>query len=151
MGPLYHSLKRQSDEFETLVCVTAQHRQMLDQVLRVFGIKPDLDLDLMRQGQDLFDVTASVLLGMRKVLREHRPDVLLVHGDTTTTLAAIDGRLLRGRPDGTCGGRPAHTRHERPVPGGVQSAGGQQGDALAFCATELCRRNLLASTCPMTG
>lgn len=87
MAPLFHALKRYPDEFDTLVCVTAQHRQMLDQVLEVFGITPDIDLDLMKPGQDLFDVTASVLLGMRGVLIEHKPDVLLVHGDTTTTLA----------------------------------------------------------------
>jgi UDP-N-acetylglucosamine 2-epimerase (non-hydrolysing) len=92
MAPLYHALKMRSDLFETKVCVTAQHRQMLDQVLRVFDIKADLDLDLMRAGQDLFDITSSVLLGMREVLKTHRPDILLVHGDTTTSLAsAISG------------------------------------------------------------
>ncbi len=88
MAPLYHALKRHPQEFETLLCVTAQHRQMLDQVLKVFGITPDIDLDLMASGQDLFDVTTSVLLGMRGVLKQHRPDVMLVHGDTTTTLAS---------------------------------------------------------------
>ena len=89
MAPLYHALKDRSDLFETLVCVTAQHRQMLDQVLRVFDVKADIDLDLMKAGQDLFDVTSSVLLGMREVLKNERPDVLLVHGDTTTTLSLI--------------------------------------------------------------
>lgn len=87
MAPIYHALKTLPDEFETLVCVTAQHREMLDQVLRVFEIIPDVDLDLMRSAQDLFDVTSSVLLGMREVLKIHQPDVLLVHGDTTTTFA----------------------------------------------------------------
>lgn len=92
MAPLYHALKARPDLFETQVCVTAQHRQMLDQVLRVFDIKADIDLNLMRAGQDLFDVTSSVLLGMREVLKTHQPDVLLVHGDTTTSLAsAISG------------------------------------------------------------
>jgi UDP-N-acetylglucosamine 2-epimerase (non-hydrolysing) len=86
MAPLYHAL-RESSDFQTTVCVTAQHRQMLDQVLKVFEVSPDIDLDLMKPGQDLFDVTASVLLGMRDVFRQHRPDVVLVHGDTTTTLA----------------------------------------------------------------
>lgn len=86
MAPLYHAL-RESSDFLTTVCVTAQHRQMLDQVLKVFEVSPDVDLDLMKPGQDLFDVTASVLLGMRDVFRQHRPDVVLVHGDTTTTLA----------------------------------------------------------------
>lgn len=92
MAPLVHALKARPDRFETLVCVTAQHRQMLDQVLKIFDIQPDIDLDLMKPGQDLFDVTAAVLLGMRPVLAEHRPDVMLVHGDTTTALgAAIAG------------------------------------------------------------
>lgn len=96
MAPLYHALKGCPDLFEVRVCVTAQHRQMLDQVLRVFDIKADIDLDLMKVGQDLFDVTSSVLLGMREVLKSERPDVLLVHGDTTTTLAtAIAGFYSR--------------------------------------------------------
>ena len=88
MAPLYHALKKRSDLFETKVCATAQHRQMLDQVLKVFDIKVDIDLNLMKAGQDLFDITSSVLLGMREVLKSYRPDVLLVHGDTTTTLAS---------------------------------------------------------------
>ena len=88
MAPLYHALKAESDAFETLACVTAQHRQMLDQVLEAFDIVPDIDLDLMKSGQDLYDVTSSVLLGMRDVLKNNRPDILLVHGDTTTTLAS---------------------------------------------------------------
>lgn len=96
MAPLYHALKGRSDLFETRVCVTAQHRQMLDQVLMVFNIKPDIDLDLMKQGQDLFDVTSSVLLGMREVLKNERPDILLVHGDTTTTLASTIAGFYAG-------------------------------------------------------
>lgn len=88
MAPLYHALKAMPHVFDTCLCVTGQHRQMLDQVLQVFGITPDIDLDLMKAGQDLFDVTTSVLLAMRDVLRDHRPDALLVHGDTSTTLAA---------------------------------------------------------------
>jgi UDP-N-acetylglucosamine 2-epimerase (non-hydrolysing) len=100
MAPLYHALKRCPEEFATQLCVTAQHRQMLDQVLRVFDITPDIDLNLMKQGQDLFDVTASVLLGMRDVLREHKPDALLVHGDTTTSLAAAMAGFYQGVPVG---------------------------------------------------
>ena len=96
MAPLCHALRAESDRFETLVCVTAQHRQMLDQVLKVFEITPDIDLNLMKPGQDLFDVTASVLLGMRDVRREHKPDVLLVHGDTTTTLASAMAGFYAG-------------------------------------------------------
>lgn len=99
MAPLYHALRADS-QFETLACVTAQHREMLDQVLDAFGIVPDVDLDLMKSGQDLFDVTAAVLLGMRGVLHTYRPDVLLVHGDTTTTLAASLAGFYAGVPVG---------------------------------------------------
>ncbi|MBX3705063.1 MAG: UDP-N-acetylglucosamine 2-epimerase (non-hydrolyzing) [Pseudomonadales bacterium] len=100
MAPLYHALADAIDEFETQVCVTAQHREMLDQVLRVFEIEPDIDLNLMKAGQDLFDVTSAVLLGMRDVLRTHRPDALLVHGDTTTTFAAATAGFYAGVPVG---------------------------------------------------
>lgn len=100
MAPLYHALKACPEHFETQVCVTAQHRQMLDQVLRVFEISPDIDLNLMKAGQDLYDVTASVLLGMRDVLRQHKPDALLVHGDTTTSLAAAMAGFYGGVPVG---------------------------------------------------
>ena len=100
MAPLYHALKACPEQFETQVCVTAQHRQMLDQVLRVFEITPDIDLNLMKAGQDLHDVTASVLLGMRDVLRQHKPDALLVHGDTTTSLAAAMAGFYAGVPVG---------------------------------------------------
>jgi UDP-N-acetylglucosamine 2-epimerase (non-hydrolysing) len=96
MAPLYHALKARSDLFDTRVCVTAQHRQMLDQVLRVFDVKTDIDLDLMKEGQDLFGVTSSVVLGMREVLKAHRPDVLLVHGDTTTSLASAIAGFYSG-------------------------------------------------------
>lgn len=100
MAPLYHVLKLRSDLFETQVCVTAQHRQMLDQALKVFDVKVDIDLDLMKAGQDLFDITSSVLLAMREVLKSHQPDVLLVHGDTTTTLAATIAGFYAGIPIG---------------------------------------------------
>ena len=91
MAPLVHALADHPN-FESSVCVTAQHRQMLDQVLQIFEIHPDIDLDLMRPGQDLFDVTSGVLQGMKQVLQRVKPDALLVHGDTTTALAtAIAG------------------------------------------------------------
>ncbi len=96
MAPLYHALMKQTDFFKTKVCITAQHRQMLDQVLRVFNINADIDLNLMREGQDLFDVTSSVLLGMREVLKKEKPDILLVHGDTTTTLASTISGFYSG-------------------------------------------------------
>lgn len=87
MCPLAIELKKHSDAFETKVCVTGQHREMLDQVLKIFEIVPDYDLNIMQQGQDLYDVTSRVLVGMRDVLQEAQPDVVLVHGDTTTSMA----------------------------------------------------------------
>jgi len=88
MAPLVKELQKHSQEIKTIVCVTGQHREMLDQVLKIFDIKPDYDLNIMKQGQDLYDITARVLLGMRDVLNEVKPDVVLVHGDTTTSMAA---------------------------------------------------------------
>ena len=88
MAPLVKEFYKYSDIIDTKVCVTGQHREMLDQVLGIFDIKPDYDLNIMKQGQDLYDVTSRVLLGMRDVLTEAKPDVLLVHGDTTTSMAA---------------------------------------------------------------
>lgn len=88
MAPLVKTLESHADEFRTLVCVTGQHRQMLDQVLDIFHIRPDFDLNIMRAGQDLYDVTTRVLTGMREVLTTARPDIVLVHGDTTTSMSA---------------------------------------------------------------
>ncbi len=100
MAPLYHALRAFPEQFDAKICVTGQHRQMLDQALRVFDVTPDIDLNLMKPSQDLYDVTASVLLGMRDVLLVHRPDALLVHGDTTTTLAAAMAGFYAGVPVG---------------------------------------------------
>lgn len=100
MAPLVKELQKHSDKFETIVCVTGQHRQMLDQVLEIFNIKPDYDLNIMKQGQDLYDVTARVLIGMRDVLKEVRPDVVLVHGDTTTSTAAALAAFYQQIPVG---------------------------------------------------
>lgn len=88
MAPLVKAFQEKKDEFETIVCVTGQHREMLDQVLHLFDIKPDYDLNIMKQGQDLYDITSRVLLGMRDVFKICRPDILFVHGDTTTSTAA---------------------------------------------------------------
>ena len=88
MAPLVKKFQKYSSDFKTVVCVTGQHREMLDQVLKIFDIKPDYDLNIMKQGQDLYDITSRVLLGMRDVLNEVKPDVVLVHGDTTTSMAA---------------------------------------------------------------
>lgn len=88
MCPLVKEFQQRADEFETIVCVTGQHREMLDQVLKIFDVTPDIDLNIMKQGQDLTDVTVRILTGMRDVFKECRPDVVLVHGDTTTSTAA---------------------------------------------------------------
>lgn len=88
MAPLVKEFQKHSNDFNMKVCVTAQHREMLDQVLEMFEIKPEYDLNIMKPGQDLFDVTVNVLLGLKNVLRDFKPDVVLVHGDTTTTSAS---------------------------------------------------------------
>lgn len=100
MAPLVKEFQKHPQEFETIVCVTGQHRQMLDQVLDIFDIKPDYDLNIMKQGQDLYDVTARVLTGMRDVLVESKPDVVLVHGDTTTSTAAALAAFYQQIPVG---------------------------------------------------
>ena len=100
MAPLVKEFQKHPDKFQTIVCVTGQHRQMLDQVLEIFDIRPAFDLDIMKQGQDLYDVTARVLTGMRDVLSEARPDVVLVHGDTTTSTAAALAAFYQQIPVG---------------------------------------------------
>lgn len=100
MCPLVKELQKRPDEFETIVCVTGQHREMLDQVLRIFEVKPDYDLNIMQKGQDLTDVTSRVLYGMRDVLMECRTDVVLVHGDTTTSTAAALATFYEQLPVG---------------------------------------------------
>ena len=100
MAPLVKEFQKYPDKFKTIVCVTGQHREMLDQVLHIFEIIPDYDLNIMKQGQDLYDVTSRVLLGMRDVLKEVKPDVVLVHGDTTTSTAAALAAFYQQIPVG---------------------------------------------------
>ena len=100
MCPLVKEFQKHPNDFETIVCVTGQHREMLDQVLRIFEIKPDYDLNIMKQGQDLYDVTARVLTGMRDVFKVCKPDVVLVHGDTTTSTAAALAAFYQQIPVG---------------------------------------------------
>lgn len=100
MAPLVKEFQKDADRFETIVCVTGQHREMLDQVLHLFEIVPDYDLNIMKQGQDLYDVTARVLTGMRDVLKETQPDVVLVHGDTTTSTASALAAFYQQIPVG---------------------------------------------------
>jgi UDP-N-acetylglucosamine 2-epimerase (non-hydrolysing) len=100
MAPLVKEFEKYPDTFKTIVCVTGQHREMLDQVLNLFEIRPDYDLNIMKQGQDLYDVTARVLVGMRDVLKEAQPDVVLVHGDTTTSTASALAAFYQQIPVG---------------------------------------------------
>ena len=100
MAPLVKEFQKHPETFKTIVCVTGQHRQMLDQVLGLFEITPDYDLDIMKQGQDLYDVTARVLVGLRDVLKEAQPDVVLVHGDTTTSTASALAAFYQQIPVG---------------------------------------------------
>lgn len=100
MAPLVKEFEKCPEEFKTIVCVTGQHREMLDQVLNLFEIRPDYDLNIMKQGQDLYDVTARVLVGMRDVLKEAQPDVVLVHGDTTTSTASALAAFYQQIPVG---------------------------------------------------
>ena len=100
MAPLVKEFQKDKENFKTVVCVTGQHREMLDQVLRIFDITPDYDLNIMKQGQDLYDVTARVLTGMRDVFKECKPDVVLVHGDTTTSTAAALAAFYQQIPVG---------------------------------------------------
>jgi len=143
MAPLYHELRRHSEDFETIACVTAQHRQMLDQVLKTFEVTPDIDLNLMKQGQDLFDITAAVLLTMRDVIHEHRPDVLLVHGDTTTTLATAMAGFYAGVPVGHVEAGLRTYDLYAPFPEEFNRQVASKVTQWHFAPTETSRRNLL--------
>jgi len=150
MAPLYHALKDRSDLFETLVCVTAQHRQMLDQVLSVFDVKANIDLDIMKAGQDLFDITSSVLLGMRDVLRNVRPDILLVHGDTTTTMASAMAAFYAGVSLGHIeAGLRTHNLYA-PFPEELNRQVASKVTKWHFAPTALSRQNLLNEGVPET-
>jgi UDP-N-acetylglucosamine 2-epimerase (non-hydrolysing) len=147
MAPLYHALKKFDHEFITLMCVTAQHREMLDQVLAVFDIKPDIDLNLMKKGQDLFDITTSVLLSMREVFLKERPNLVLVHGDTTTSSAASIAGFYAGVPVGhvEAGLRTHNIRS--PFPEEFNRRVTSIVADLHFAPTETARDNLLAEGC----
>jgi UDP-N-acetylglucosamine 2-epimerase (non-hydrolysing) len=143
MAPVVRALKARSNEFETQVCVTAQHRQMLDQVLELFQITPDYDLDIMQDGQDLYDVSSKVLLGMRGVLKECRPDWVLVHGDTTTSFATSLAAFYAGIKVGhvEAGLRTYNLKGPFPEEGNRQLTG--RLAELHFAPTEGNRLNLL--------
>lgn len=144
MAPLVKAFQAASDSFRTLVCVTGQHREMLDQVLHIFDIRPDYDLNIMKQGQDLYDVTSRVLLGLREVLKEARPDVVLVHGDTTTSTAAALAAFYAQIPVGHVeAGLRTHNIYS-PWPEEMNRQLTGRIATWHFAPTPLSRQNLLA-------
>jgi UDP-N-acetylglucosamine 2-epimerase (non-hydrolysing) len=143
MAPLVKEFQKHADEFETIVCVTGQHREMLDQVLEIFEIKPDYDLNIMQQGQDLYDVTSRVLLGMRDVLDEVKPDIVLVHGDTTTSTAAALAAFYKQIPVGHVeAGLRTHDIYS-PWPEEMNRQITGRIATYDFAPTKLSRKNLL--------
>lgn len=148
MAPLVKKFQEQSDRIETVVCVTGQHRQMLDQVLDLFEIKPDFDLNIMKAGQDLYDVTSRVLLGMRDVLREAKPDVVLVHGDTTTSTAAALAAFYQQIPVGHVeAGLRTHNIYS-PWPEEMNRLITGRIASFHFAPTPLSRKNLMREAIP---
>lgn len=148
MAPLVRELQKYPKDFETVICVTGQHREMLDQVLRIFDIKPDYDLDIMRQGQDLYDVTAKVLLGMREILKEAASDMVLVHGDTTTSTAAALASFYQKIPVGHVeAGLRTHNIYS-PWPEEMNRQITGRIASYHFAPTSLSRQNLLDEGVP---
>lgn len=144
MAPLVKVFQKYADKFLTIVCVTGQHREMLDQVLHIFDITPDYDLNIMKQGQDLYDVTSRVLLGMRDVLKEVQPDVVLVHGDTTTSTAAALAAFYQQIPVGHVeAGLRTHNIYS-PWPEEMNRQITGRIATYHFAPTPLSRQNLLA-------
>lgn len=142
MAPLVIKLK-QHPEFQTIVCVTAQHREMLDQVLDIFEIKPDYDLNIMQKGQDLYDITSRVLVGMRNVLNEAKPDLVLVHGDTTTSTAAALAAFYQQIPVGHVEAGLRTNNIYSPWPEEMNRQITSRIASIHFAPTELGRQNLL--------
>lgn len=144
MAPLVKEFQARASEFDTIVCVTGQHREMLKQVLELFDIKPDYDLEIMKEGQDLYDVTTRVLLGMREVLKKTKPDVVLVHGDTTTSTAAALAAFYQQIPVGHVeAGLRTHNIYS-PWPEEMNRQLTGRMATYHFAPTELSRDNLLA-------
>lgn len=143
MAPLVKEFQKHPDIFQTIVCVTGQHREMLDQVLHIFDIHPDFDLNIMKQGQDLYDVTARVLTGMRDVLREAQPDVVLVHGDTTTSTAAALAAFYQQIPVGHVEAGLRTHNYLSPWPEEMNRQITGRIASFHFAPTALSRQNLL--------
>lgn len=144
MAPLVKEFQKHPKQFETIVCVTAQHREMLDQVLHLFEITPDYDLNIMKDGQDLYDVTSRVLLGMRDVLKETKPDIVLVHGDTSTSTAAALAAFYQQIPVGHVeAGLRTHNIYS-PWPEEMNRQITSRVATYHFSPTEPSKQNLLA-------
>lgn len=143
MSPLVKEFKKFPEKFDTIVCVSGQHRQMLDQVLDIFEINPDFDLNIMKTGQDLYDVTSRILLGLRNVLKEVSPDVVLVHGDTTTSMAASISAFYQQIPVGHIeAGLRTHNIYS-PCPEEINRQITSRIAEFNFAPTELSRDNLI--------
>ncbi len=143
MCPLVLELKKNKDAFNVVVCVTGQHREMLDQVLNIFEIKPDYDLNIMTKGQDLYDVTSRVMLGLRDILKNVKPDYVLVHGDTTTSMAAALASFYQQIPVGHVEAGLRTYDIYSPWPEELNRQVSSRISTLHFAPTELSRRNLL--------
>lgn len=151
MAPVYLELCRKPGEFDVRVCVTAQHRQMLDQVLELFQIKTHYDLNIMKDRQDLFDVTSAVLLGLKPILQEWRPDLLLVHGDTTTTLAASIAGFYEKIPVGHVEAGLRTGNLNAPWPEEFNRRVASIVTAFHFAPTESAKQNLLREAVPSSS
>jgi UDP-N-acetylglucosamine 2-epimerase (non-hydrolysing) len=144
MAPVVKALQAEPESFESILCVTAQHREMLDQVLSLFEIQPDVDLDLMRPNQDLVDLTSKVLLGMKEVLQQYRPDIVLVHGDTTTTMATSLASFYAQIPVGHVEAGLRTFDKYYPFPEEINRVVTDNIATLFFAPTQRARENLLS-------
>ena len=148
MAPVVKELEKHPEAFKSVICVTAQHREMLDQVLDIFNIRPDYDLNIMQQGQDLYDITASVLLRLKSVLSEIKPDMVLVHGDTTTTMTATLAAFYAGIPVGHVEAGLRTYNKFAPFPEEINRKITSAVCDLNFAPTVHAKQNLLAEGVP---
>ena len=143
MAPLFHALKDKSDKFQTITCVTSQHRQMLDQVLEIFQIKPDIDLNLMKSNQSLSDLTSIILSKMQLVINQNKPDLILVHGDTTTTFATALAGFYTSKPIAHVEAGLRTNNLKAPFPEEFNRQVTSKLSSLHFAPTEESKKNLL--------
>lgn len=150
MAPLVKALQKENDKFRTLVCVTGQHREMLDQVLQLFEITPDFDLNIMHKGQNLYDVTSKVLIGMGEVLKAEKPDIVLVHGDTTTSMAAALASFYEQIPVGHIEAGLRTNDIYSPWPEEINRQITGRISTYNFAPTQFGRNNLIKENVPET-